>query len=410
MAILKSLIIRGGRKQIGGMVLYNRNGETVARELAPQVSNPRTPAQMEQRIKLSNLVAVYRANSSWMHGAYEDKKQRESDYNAFVSANVDSNAVALSKSDVASGAAVVGPYKITSGSLPVIETVLNGNDLVTNIYLGTLVIGADTTVGALSTAILANNGGLVAGMQLSLIINLQLAAAGSGVPYITTRAYEMIINPDSAELVTDVVPGGILESYGTTTKSLGLLTTTLGDGAAAFILSHTTGGNTRVSTQSLVFFGSNATYRAYTSVTQRNAAIASYGEGAETFLSSNSAATASSVVTTLALLGLDIDGGEVVSGGMIPDTLKANSEVKFLFNRTLPTAAVVSAYYRLGNSATKYNLTNVDIETGNRIVSGLVGSTTLPTPSQAITFVAVIDGDEYPISVKAFSDNGDGME
>lgn len=408
MAILKSLIIRGGRKQIGGMVLYNRNGETVARELAPQVTNPRTPAQMEQRIKLSNLVAVYRANSSWMHGAFEDKKQRESDYNAFVSANVDSNAVALSKSDVASGAAVVGPYKVTSGSLPVIETVLNGNDLVTNIFLGSLVIGTDTTVGALSTAILANNGGLVAGMQLSLIINLQLAAAGSGVPYITTRAYEMIINPDSADLVTDVVPGGILESYGTTTKSLGLLTTSLGDGAAAFILSHTTGGNTRVSTQSLVFFGSNATYRAYTSTTQRNAAIASYGEGIDTFLSSNSASGANTIVATLALLGIDVDGGEVVSGGRLVRDLAVGSEVKFLFNRALDTDSVVSAYYRIGNSATKYNLTNVSVEPGNRSVSGLIGSTALPGQADLFTLVCIVNGDEYPITVINHSD--DGME
>ena len=205
MAILKSLIVRGGRKQIGGMVLYTRNGETIARELAAQISNPRTPAQMEQRVKLrvklSNLVSVYRANSAWMRGAFEAKKARESDYNAFVSANVDNNQVYLSKSDVASGAAVVGPYKITSGSLPVIETILNGADLVTNLYVGALTIGPETTIGELSTALLANNNGLEEGMQLSVIINLQLAAAGSGVPYISVRTYEMIISTQSTVLI-----------------------------------------------------------------------------------------------------------------------------------------------------------------------------------------------------------------
>ena len=408
MAILKSLIIRGGRKQIGGMVLYNRNGETIARELAAQVSNPRTPAQMEQRIKLSNLVAVYRANSSWMRGASEDKKDRESDYNAFVSANVDTNEVALSKSDVASGAAVVGPYKITSGSMPVIETVLNGADLTTNLFLGALAITGTTTIGELSQALIENNNGLAAGMQLSVVINLQLAAAGSGVPYINVRAYEMILNPDNGELVTDVIPGGILESVGSTNKALGLLTTSLGDGAAAFILSHTTGGNTRVSTQTLVFFGSNATYRGYTSVTAHNAAIASYGEGIDTFLSSNTASGANSVVTTLALLGLDVDGHEVVSGGELARELAVGSEVKFLFNRTLPTGAVVSAYYRIAANATKYQMTTVSVESGNRSISGLVGSTQLPNTSQTIHFVAVIDGDEYPITVTNF--DGNGME
>lgn len=399
MAILKSLIVRGGRKQIGGMVLYTRNGETIARELAAQISNPRTPAQMEQRVKLSNLVSVYRANSSWMRGAFEAKKARESDYNAFVSANVDNNQVYLSKSDVASGAAVVGPYKITSGSLPVIETVLNGADLVTNLYVGALTIGAGTTIGELSTALLANNNGIEEGMQLSVVINLQLAAAGSGVPYISVRAYEMIINTQSSVLITDVIPDGILESVGATNKTLGLLTTSLGDGAAAFILSKTSGGNTRVSTQSLVFFGSNAVYRGYTSPTAQSAAIASYGEGADTFLSSNSAGGANAVAATLALLGVDIDTVEYVAGGHLTDRLDQGAEVRFLFNKAIDATAVVSAYYRIGNSATKYNLTTVSIDSGNRSVSGLVGSTTLPQSDEAFTLVVVVDGDEYPISL-----------
>lgn len=407
MAILKSLIVRGGRKQIGGMVLYTRNGETVARELAPQVANPRTPSQMEQRIKLSNLVSVYRANSKWMRDSFESKKPRESDYNAFVSANVDNNQVALSKSDVAAGAAVVGPYKITSGSLPVIETLLNGVDLVTNIYVGNLVIGANTTIGDLSQAIIDNNANIVEGMQLSIVINLQLAAAGTGVPYINTRAYEMIINPLATELITDVVPDGILEVVGTTTKSLGLLTADLGDGAAAFILSHTTGGRTRVSTQSLVFFGSNAIYRQFTSEVTKGAAIASYGENADSFLSSNSAAGASSIVATLALLGMDIDGAELVAGGTLPKVLSAASEMKFLFNRAIAADAVVSAYYRIGNTATKYNLNNVSVDASRRSISGLVNGTTLPTYDAAFTCVAVIDGDEFPISLKNAGEHSD---
>lgn len=406
MAILKSLIIRGGRKQIGGMVLYNRMGETIARELAPQIANPRTTAQMEQRIKLSNLVSVYRANSSWMRGAFESKGPRESDYNAFVSANVEGNAVSLKKSDVAAGAAVVGPYKVTSGSLPVIETVLNGQDLATNLYVGALAIGSTTTVGEVSTALLANNNGLVAGMQISVVINLQLASAGTGVPYITTRAYEMIIDPESAALVTDVMPDGILTSIGQANKALGLLTSTLGDGAAAFILSHTVGGSTRVSTQSLVFFGSNATYRAFTTPQAKAAAIASYGEGVDTFLSSNTAGTSQAVEGTISLLGLEVAGREVVSGRVLSNPLAANDTVKFLFNRALPDGAILSAYYKNGNNATQYALTNVSLGADGRSITSAVGSTALPAEGQNITFVAVINGDEYPMTVENAHEGG----
>ena len=400
MAILKSLIVRGGRKQIGGMVLYSRNGETIARELAPQVSNPRTPQQMEQRVKLSNLVSFYRANSAWMKGAFENKKDRESDYNAFVSANVGGNQVALAKSDVAAGAAVVAPYKITSGSLPIIETILNGSDLVSNLYVGALVIGSDTTIGQLSTALLANNNGLEAGMQVSVIINLQLAAAGAGTPYITARAYEMIIDTEDTTLITDVVPDGILESVGTTNKALAISTTSLGDGAAAFVISKTIGGRILVSTQSLVFFGSNATYRNYTNTTAWNRAIASYGEGEDVFLSSASAGSANSVAATLALLGLDYNSEEYVAGGTLSDEMAASDEVNFLFNKALPADAVVSAYYQIGTSATKYQLTEVTIAQNRRSLGGLIGSTTLPGESALVTFVAVVDGDEFPIQIR----------
>lgn len=407
MAKINSLMYRGAKGQIGGQVLYTRNGETVARELAPQVTNPRTPAQMEQRVKLSNLVAVYRANMAWMKGAFENKKPKESDYNAFVSANIANTEVALSKSNVASGAAVVAPYKISNGTLPMVETLLNGTDLVSNIALGNLAITDETTIGELSQAILANNSGIVAGMQLSVIINMQLAAAGSGVPYINTRAYELIINEDDTTPVLNAVPDGILESVGTTATVLGINTSDLGDGAGAFVLSRTIGGKTYVSTQSLVFYGSNATYRAFTSPQAVAAAISSYGEGAETFLSSVSANGANSVAATLALLGIMVGTQEYVAGARLRAALAENAAVSFLFNKAIKADAVVSGYYTIGTSATKYQLTTVALSENRRSINAVVGSTTLPSNGQAFRMVAVIDGDEFPISLSNY-DAGSG--
>lgn len=407
MAKINSLMYRGAKGQIGGQVLYTRNGETVARELAPQVTNPRTPAQMEQRVKLSNLVAVYRANMAWMKGAFENKKPKESDYNAFVSANIANTEVALSKSNVASGAAVVAPYKISNGTLPMVETLLNGTDLVSNIALGNLAITDETTIGELSQAILANNAGIVAGMQLSVIINMQLAAAGSGVPYINTRAYELIINEDDTTPVLNAVPDGILESVGTTSTTLGINTSDLGDGAGAFVLSRTIGGKTYVSTQALVFYGSNATYRAFTSPQAVAAAISSYGEGAETFLSSISANGANSVAATLALLGIMVGSTEYVAGARLRAALAENAAVSFLFNKAIKADAVVSGYYTIGTSATKYNLTNVALSENRRSINAVVGTTTLPSNGQAFRMIAVIDGDEFPISLSNY-DAGSG--
>lgn len=397
MAKLNSIMFNGASQQIGGVVLYSRKGETIARTRASQVSNPRTPLQMMQRVKLANLVMFYRANAAWMRDAFETKRKKESDYNAFVSNNMANSLVALSKSDVDAGAAVVAPYKVTSGSLGVIEMQLNGTDLVSNLLVGNLTITENTTIGELSQALINNNEGVRAGMQLSLIINLQLASASAGVPYINVRAHEIILATDSTALVSEFIPDGILEVVGTTTKSLGVSVASLGDGAATFILSETSGGKTAVSTQSLVFFGSNAVYRSYTGQAQMNAAIASYGENVENFLSSNSANGSSAVATTLALMGIDIAGGEYVANGTLSAALAHNDAVQFNFNRQVPEGATVSAYYVIGTQATHYALTSVAVTQNRRGITAVVGSTALPSSDGNFTMVAVIDGDEFPI-------------
>ena len=400
MAVLKSLIVKGGRKQIGGIVLYNRKGETIARELAAQVSNPRTPDQMQQRVRLANLVAVYRANRAWMKGAFEDKKERESDYNAFVSNNMANTKVAMAKSEVDAGAAVVGPYKITSGSLPVVECTLNGNNLTTNINLGNFTITGATTVGEFAAAVIGNNNGITAGMQLSVIVNLQQAMASSGVPYITVRAYEVILNTEDETLLSDLVPDSILSTSGSTNKVLVMDTTNLGDGAGAFILSHSSGGTTRVSSQSLVFFGSNATYRSYTSDAAWNRAMASYGESETSFLNSNSSAAAQSVVTTLSLLGVDINDRTYTAGQTLAENFDEGDGVDFNFNRSYGEHATVSAYYTIGASVTKYQLTNIEEALDHKSFTAYLGSTQAIPDDNSFTLVAVVDGDEYPISLR----------
>ena len=62
MAVLQNMWLRGAKKKLGGTVLYTQGGRTLQRELAPEVKNPKTPAQMGQRVKWANLVAFYRAN------------------------------------------------------------------------------------------------------------------------------------------------------------------------------------------------------------------------------------------------------------------------------------------------------------------------------------------------------------
>ena len=281
--------MRGASKRLGGVVFYTRGGETVARELAPSVSNPRTEVQMNQRIKLSNVVEVYKANKSWMKGAFEDKAEKETDYNAFVRMNLSNSRVALSKQEAASGFSIVAPYKVSSGTLPSISCSGQTTGVASNIYTGNLMITEATTVAQFSDAIISNNNGIVEGMQLSLIVNLQQLDSSSARYFIISRTYEVILSLSNSELLSEYYPYGILQTLNTDGKPLFYNASQIGDGAATFMLSRTVSGRLYVSSQILQLYGNQSIYSIYTSNERIAAAISSYGSNEERFLDSDKA-------------------------------------------------------------------------------------------------------------------------
>ena len=401
MAVLKNLVMRGASQRLGGMVLYQLKGQTLARELAPAVSNPRTPAQMDNRVRLQNVVSVYRANRAWMAGAFENKKERESDYNAFVSANLSTSQVAFTKAQAAAGAAVAAPYQISSGSLGSIEQQVTNSVLVTNLYLGNMDITPATTVGEFATALIANNNNIVQGMQLSLILNIQQVNQATGIPYIITRAYEVILNPSSSELLSAYMPGSILSAGASADSPLTADLSDQGSGAASFILSHTVAATTRVSEQSLIQFGSLAIYNSYTSAEAVSAAVASYGEIEVNFLDSNSAIGQGDVPIANGIAFLTGDG-YICRAGDFVNTPMASYITRYIY--LIKPADSVSIY----NFTVTNDLTGEEIETtanawadsmqrfAFKFVSNL--SPSVDTP---LLFTLVVDGQTMTLRVIA---------
>ena len=83
-------------------------GETASRSLAQQV----------RRVKWANLVNVFKACKEWIPKAYESKQGKRTDYNEFMSVNIGSARVCLTKDQAANGCAVVDAFQISKGSLP----------------------------------------------------------------------------------------------------------------------------------------------------------------------------------------------------------------------------------------------------------------------------------------------------
>jgi len=88
MAITNSIAIGTGKKKLGEIVLATVKGRTIARKYQPNVANPNTPGQVDQRSKMANMVIAYHALKPIIRGAFVNRKRYQSAYNAFVQANV----------------------------------------------------------------------------------------------------------------------------------------------------------------------------------------------------------------------------------------------------------------------------------------------------------------------------------
>lgn len=95
--------------KLGDMVFYRAGGEQRTRtRVVPK--NPKTVAQMTNRLSMLNLTSIFRTLKPIMESAFPTKKSNQSAYNAFVSANKAVNPYYIRKADLEEGYAV--PYGI----------------------------------------------------------------------------------------------------------------------------------------------------------------------------------------------------------------------------------------------------------------------------------------------------------
>lgn len=366
MAKLINGLLGNSRNKIGSIVTYVSKGQQIARSKAANISNPRTASQMTQRIKLSNVVAMYRANKNWMDRyAFENKPTRWSVFNAFVSANLTASLVALTKQEAAAGAAVAAPYKMTDGSLPQIQIneLADAGVYATDLYIGDLEIGSSTTIGDLSAALIANNNGLVQGMQLSLIENAQEVV--NNIPRVIVRAYEFIINSSDTTPLSEKWGSAGLTTYTGGTSNAIAYDSMQGESAFTFVLSHTYGGKTRVGASYMVL-NDPAVYQSYTSSTAIDLAIQSYGSGNVTpFLDSTEAGSASEGGTNpdvpfqANILGVQKNGvGTLIAPGRYFGTFASENDwvIAVKMSKAIPSGATASVEI-LGEGAESYSET-----------------------------------------------------
>lgn len=405
MAIVTSMWLRGSRKRLGGTVIYQAMGQTRQRELAPEVSNPRTVSQQTQRVKWSNLVNLYRANQSWMKYAFETKKVTQSEYNKFMSLNVSGSNIYLPKHVANAGGCVVAPYYFTQGSLPSIEWVKDASiGFASNIVLPENFEFNDDRISTFSQALIANNPGIRQGDQLSIIRMTQMTNGDTGVPYVIVRKYELIVDVNNvSESVWDYWPSDMVDSNEATDCRL-IIKNTNNSGGFAMIISRTISGKTYVSTQRCVIMNNEAMIANYSSPAALQAAIDSYGVQDDAFLSSTTAEGDSQAPILLSPLSAYIDDptDSVVAGGrLVGDSVAAGEEIGVTFNANVPsTPSSIVVQTNQGN----ITLTNLGKATTD--ATGFVpeGATTM-TNLVVWAIIVIIDGVSYRLDFEVRSED-----
>ena len=337
MGIVRNLVLRNTSKKLGGMVYYKAMGQTRNRELAAFVSNPRTQSQMLQRCKWANLVNLYRVNANWMKYAFETKKQNQSEYNKWMSLNVAGSQIFLTKQAAAAGSCVVTDYQITQGTLPSVEFNTTGVYWFSNIYFDQAgVLTGTPSIAEVTASLLAANPVLREGDQISFIRLTQMTNSTTGYPYVVCRRYEVILDSNDNRNFYDFMPEDYIVQQPYGNNSCLSVEDSGNAGGFAIIISRTIGGKTYVSSQRIVVANNAETIGQWSGSSALQAAIDSYGQEEDAFLSTTTANIAQEAATQLAVTSVKIDNVTYVPGSRYTDLPNlTGKEVEVTFNRDL---------------------------------------------------------------------------
>lgn len=268
-----NMLLGYARGKVGDLVFARRLGQQTTRAYNSNPKDAKTRSQVTQRVKMANVIAMYRALKNICNHSFEGLSVGQTSYSAFVKANLTGNKVSLTKEAASFGACVVAPYLISRGSLPSIQVEGTGADAVTNIAVGGLTISGTTTIGQFADALVANNAGIEYGDQLTYVSLVQQTDANTGYPVVVAGIYEVTLNSASTDKVRDFIP-----EVGSSVKN-GFLAhgALIGRGGFAWILSRKqTGASLMVSTQRLVLTSPDV-YDQFATADANTRAISSYG-------------------------------------------------------------------------------------------------------------------------------------
>lgn len=247
-----NMLLGYARGSVGDVTFYRSGGSQRARARNRKPNNPRSSSQMTQRAKFASAVKFYkRAVSNFFRFAFQDKKNNESDYNAFMRHNI-AGAPLISKTAFdKQGYPALGNWVLTYGELQPLNYI--AGELNSVIELPATYTVAPSTLGELSQGLINSgfyeHGDIITVVMIDITGSPLPTATPTGVYTTAWKTVQFRVDYNSTDSLNNLGLGNV-----TVTQSSGIwMLNFASHNAFAVIVSRNTSGGLKVSRSELVY-------------------------------------------------------------------------------------------------------------------------------------------------------------
>ena len=193
------------------MRFYELNGEVIGVPIPAVTNNPKTEAQMKQRIKMNNILNTYKYIKGYLQQNFEGIIGNKNASSFFRSYNLMKTPVWLSQTQKESYKFVLAPYVMAQGRIPTVGYEFRDSVFVSDINIGSLEINAETEESMLSSIICDSKEGWANNDTLQIILLKQKRIGVSDEDIELPKCCSFIVTLDKASR-TKICDIPVLES------------------------------------------------------------------------------------------------------------------------------------------------------------------------------------------------------
>ncbi len=156
--------------KIAGIRVWQSGDKLIGAAINKDAVDPKTDAQLRQRIKMNNILDVYANIKVALKENFEGILGNRNAAGFFRSYNLHKRPVWLTWYQKQMSCSLLAPYVVAQGKLETVEYSFSENIFTTGINIGALVIDENTVIGDLADAICRNNEGWSHGDTLQLML------------------------------------------------------------------------------------------------------------------------------------------------------------------------------------------------------------------------------------------------